>query len=144
MIHCIIAIKRHTTSPLSPLRFLALAICWRHDAIPAIVIVNAIIAAWSIGAVLGPGVGGMLAEPAVSYPGIFSEDGVFGRCVCWYQVLLVSRPTCWKGQWQVLRRIIPACMYSEHTSYSWVRTWPDLLLSFWLKEICPTWFCLSR
>ncbi|CAN0138103.1 unnamed protein product, partial [Laminaria digitata] len=34
---------------------------------------------WSIGAILGPGVGGMLAQPASYYPGTFSQDGVFGR-----------------------------------------------------------------
>ncbi|CAN0255680.1 unnamed protein product, partial [Laminaria digitata] len=37
------------------------------------------LAAWSIGAILGPGVGGMLAQPASNYPGTFSQDGVFGR-----------------------------------------------------------------
>ncbi|CAN0307618.1 unnamed protein product, partial [Laminaria digitata] len=37
------------------------------------------LAAWSIGAILGPGVGGMLAQPASYYPGTFSQDGVFGR-----------------------------------------------------------------
>eukprot|EP00904_Undaria_pinnatifida_P003322 jgi/Undpi1/12991/HiC_scaffold_7.g02655.m1 len=35
--------------------------------------------AWSIGAVLGPGVGGILTEPAINFPGTFSEDGVFGK-----------------------------------------------------------------
>ena len=37
------------------------------------------VAAWSLGAVLGPGVGGMLAQPADHYPGTFSQDGMFGR-----------------------------------------------------------------
>ena len=36
-------------------------------------------AAWSLGAVLGPGVGGMLVEPADHHPGTFSQEGVFGR-----------------------------------------------------------------
>eukprot|EP00904_Undaria_pinnatifida_P003321 jgi/Undpi1/12990/HiC_scaffold_7.g02654.m1 len=34
---------------------------------------------WSVGAVLGPGVGGILAQPATHFPGTFSEDGVFGK-----------------------------------------------------------------
>ncbi|CAN0471040.1 unnamed protein product, partial [Scytosiphon promiscuus] len=41
-----------------------------------------ILAAWSLGAVLGPGVGGMLALPADNFPSIFSQDGVFGRYAC--------------------------------------------------------------
>ena len=38
-------------------------------------------AAWSLGAILGPGIGGILAEPAVHYPRTFSNDGIFGRCL---------------------------------------------------------------
>eukprot|EP00904_Undaria_pinnatifida_P000576 jgi/Undpi1/10519/HiC_scaffold_29.g12969.m1 len=34
---------------------------------------------WSIGGVLGPGVGGILAEPAKHYPLTFSKLGLFGR-----------------------------------------------------------------
>eukprot|EP00904_Undaria_pinnatifida_P000540 jgi/Undpi1/10487/HiC_scaffold_29.g12937.m1 len=33
---------------------------------------------WSIGAVLGPGIGGLLADPAKHHPLIFSKIGVFG------------------------------------------------------------------
>lgn len=35
---------------------------------------------WSLGALLGSGLGGVLAQPATTYPFIFSESGVFGRC----------------------------------------------------------------
>eukprot|EP00904_Undaria_pinnatifida_P005739 jgi/Undpi1/2295/HiC_scaffold_13.g05679.m1 len=35
--------------------------------------------AWSFGTVLGPGVGGILAQPAITYPVTFSKDGIFGR-----------------------------------------------------------------
>lgn len=34
---------------------------------------------WSIGTIVGPAIGGMLANPAKSYPDIFPEDGLFGR-----------------------------------------------------------------
>ncbi|CAM9287714.1 unnamed protein product [Ectocarpus sp. 8 AP-2014] len=33
----------------------------------------------SIGLVIGPGLGGLLAEPATHYPTVFSESGLFGR-----------------------------------------------------------------
>lgn len=29
--------------------------------------------------VVGTGIGGLLAEPSVSYPSLFSDSGVFGR-----------------------------------------------------------------
>ncbi|CAN0563103.1 unnamed protein product, partial [Laminaria digitata] len=35
--------------------------------------------AWSLGGVLGPGLGGVLAEPAKHHPLTFSEHGIFGR-----------------------------------------------------------------
>ncbi|KAL3475328.1 major facilitator superfamily domain-containing protein [Aspergillus californicus] len=34
---------------------------------------------WSIGTILGPAVGGLLAKPAESYPSLFSGDGLFGN-----------------------------------------------------------------
>ncbi|KIX02413.1 uncharacterized protein Z518_08354 [Rhinocladiella mackenziei CBS 650.93] len=34
---------------------------------------------WSIGTIVGPVIGGMLANPAKSYPDIFSPDGFFGQ-----------------------------------------------------------------
>lgn len=36
-------------------------------------------AAFSMGQVIGPGVGGILSEPATYHPGTFSESGIFGR-----------------------------------------------------------------
>ncbi|CAN0421305.1 unnamed protein product, partial [Ascophyllum nodosum] len=36
-------------------------------------------AAWSLGLVVGPGLGGILAEPAIHFPSVFSESGIFGR-----------------------------------------------------------------
>lgn len=34
---------------------------------------------WSIGTIIGPAIGGLLADPAKSYPTHFSRDGLFGR-----------------------------------------------------------------
>ncbi|EXJ90314.1 hypothetical protein A1O1_03413 [Capronia coronata CBS 617.96] len=34
---------------------------------------------WSIGTIIGPAIGGLLADPAKSYPNHFSRDGFFGR-----------------------------------------------------------------
>ncbi|GAB4836178.1 hypothetical protein Ancab_001091 [Ancistrocladus abbreviatus] len=47
-----------------------------------------IIAAWGIGLVVGPAIGGLLALPAEKYPNIFSKGSLFGRlpyllpCLC--------------------------------------------------------------
>lgn len=37
---------------------------------------------WSFGLVIGPAIGGLLAQPAQHYPTVFSESGIFGRCGC--------------------------------------------------------------
>ncbi|XP_077241543.1 protein ZINC INDUCED FACILITATOR-LIKE 1-like isoform X2 [Tasmannia lanceolata] len=43
---------------------------------------------WGIGLIIGPALGGFLAQPAVKYPSIFSENSLFGRfpyflpCLC--------------------------------------------------------------
>jgi hypothetical protein len=34
---------------------------------------------WSIGCIIGPAIGGLLANPVKFYPGIFPKDGLFGR-----------------------------------------------------------------
>ncbi|XP_031382712.1 protein ZINC INDUCED FACILITATOR-LIKE 1-like isoform X2 [Punica granatum] len=44
--------------------------------------------AWGIGLIIGPALGGFLAQPAEKYPNIFSKDSLFGRfpyflpCLC--------------------------------------------------------------
>ncbi|XP_055817021.1 protein ZINC INDUCED FACILITATOR-LIKE 1-like isoform X2 [Solanum dulcamara] len=44
--------------------------------------------AWGIGLIIGPALGGFLAQPAEKYPNIFSKDSIFGRfpyflpCLC--------------------------------------------------------------
>ncbi|RAL07463.1 MFS transporter [Aspergillus homomorphus CBS 101889] len=34
---------------------------------------------WSIGTIIGPAIGGLLAKPAEGYPTLFAPDGIFGR-----------------------------------------------------------------
>lgn len=34
---------------------------------------------WSIGTIIGPAIGGLLAKPAEAYPSLFPADGLFGR-----------------------------------------------------------------
>ncbi|KAK1466521.1 major facilitator superfamily transporter [Colletotrichum cuscutae] len=34
---------------------------------------------WTLGGIIGSAMGGFLAQPAVYYPSVFSEDGIFGR-----------------------------------------------------------------
>ncbi|KAL4883629.1 major facilitator superfamily domain-containing protein [Aspergillus karnatakaensis] len=34
---------------------------------------------WSIGTIIGPAVGGLLAKPAENFPSLFSRDGIYGR-----------------------------------------------------------------
>ena len=34
---------------------------------------------WTLGGIIGSAMGGFLAQPAKFYPGVFSEDGIFGR-----------------------------------------------------------------
>ncbi|KAK4940564.1 hypothetical protein LTR10_019323 [Elasticomyces elasticus] len=34
---------------------------------------------WSIGCIIGPAIGGLLANPVKFYPGVFSKDGLFGQ-----------------------------------------------------------------
>ena len=80
-----------------------------------------LIAAWSIGAVLGPGVGGILTEPAINFPGTFSEDGVFGKCVGWVvgeRYFLCLAPPVQNSCG--MSYDVPVCT-PQHTSYWYVR-----------------------
>ncbi|KAK7819523.1 protein zinc induced facilitator-like 1 [Quercus suber] len=50
--------------------------------------VSTVSTAWGIGLIIGPALGGFLAQPAEKYPNIFSKDSFFGRfpyflpCLC--------------------------------------------------------------
>ncbi|XP_039131815.1 protein ZINC INDUCED FACILITATOR 1-like [Dioscorea cayenensis subsp. rotundata] len=45
---------------------------------------------WGIGLVIGPAVGGYLAQPAESFPNIFSKDSLFGRFPYFLPCLIIS------------------------------------------------------
>ncbi|KAA8642206.1 MFS transporter [Aspergillus tanneri] len=56
---------------------------------------------WSIGTIIGPAIGGLLAKPAEGFPSLFSHDGLFGKypyllpnVVCCI-LLLCSILFCW-------------------------------------------------
>ncbi|EOA19567.1 hypothetical protein CARUB_v10002619mg [Capsella rubella] len=40
---------------------------------------SAVSTAWGIGLIIGPAIGGFLAQPAKQYPSLFSHDSIFGR-----------------------------------------------------------------
>ncbi|XP_022745388.1 protein ZINC INDUCED FACILITATOR-LIKE 1-like [Durio zibethinus] len=57
---------------------------------------------WGIGLIIGPALGGFLAQPAEKYPNIFSKDSLFGRFPYFLPCLAISLfalgvsiPTCW-------------------------------------------------
>ncbi|KAJ6989101.1 protein ZINC INDUCED FACILITATOR-LIKE 1-like [Populus alba x Populus x berolinensis] len=58
--------------------------------------------AWGIGLIIGPALGGFLAQPAEKYPNLFSKDSLFGRfpyflpcfCISLF-ALVVSIVSCW-------------------------------------------------
>uniref|UniRef100_A0A6N2LRK4 Major facilitator superfamily (MFS) profile domain-containing protein n=1 Tax=Salix viminalis TaxID=40686 RepID=A0A6N2LRK4_SALVM len=58
--------------------------------------------AWGIGLIIGPALGGFLAQPAEKYPNLFSKESIFGRfpyflpCLCISLfALVVTIATCW-------------------------------------------------
>ncbi|XVF23368.1 hypothetical protein REPUB_Repub13aG0032200 [Reevesia pubescens] len=57
---------------------------------------------WGIGLIIGPALGGFLAQPAEKYPNIFSKDSLFGRFPYFLPCLAISLfalgvtiATCW-------------------------------------------------
>ncbi|XP_042060915.1 protein ZINC INDUCED FACILITATOR-LIKE 1-like isoform X2 [Salvia splendens] len=72
---------------LGPLRAYASEICRKeHQALGMSVISTS----WGIGLVIGPAVGGFLAQPAEKYPQIFSEKSIFGRFPYFLPCLVIS------------------------------------------------------
>ncbi|KAH7672073.1 Major facilitator sugar transporter-like protein, partial [Dioscorea alata] len=52
--------------------------------------VSLVSSGWGIGLVIGPAVGGYLAQPAESFPNIFSKDSLFGRFPYFLPCLTIS------------------------------------------------------
>ncbi|XP_057767363.1 protein ZINC INDUCED FACILITATOR-LIKE 1-like isoform X2 [Salvia miltiorrhiza] len=72
---------------LGPLRAYASEICRKeHQALGMSVISTS----WGIGLVIGPAVGGFLAQPAEKYPQMFSEKSIFGRFPYFLPCLVIS------------------------------------------------------
>lgn len=79
---------------------------------------------WSIGTIIGPAIGGLLAKPADSYPSLFSANGLFGKfpyllpnLVCSFLLLLSIA-----GSWLFLQETHPGLQHQnaagnlDHTS----------------------------
>ncbi|KAL7120309.1 hypothetical protein ACP275_02G115700 [Erythranthe tilingii] len=51
---------------------------------------SAVSTAWGTGLIIGPALGGFLAQPAEKYPGIFTQDSLFGRFPYLLPCLIIS------------------------------------------------------
>ncbi|KAF3664113.1 Protein ZINC INDUCED FACILITATOR 1 [Capsicum annuum] len=51
---------------------------------------STISSAWGIGLIIGPALGGFLAQPAEKYPAVFSKDSIFGRFPYFLPSLCIS------------------------------------------------------
>ncbi|CAM9181363.1 unnamed protein product [Choristocarpus tenellus] len=85
---------------------------------------------WSIGMVVGPGLGGLLARPAVNMPSLFSDTGLFAR----YPYLLVNMVNAGMGLvgLPLLYFALPETyrLNSVDTS-TWIADFPLVAVSYW-------------
>uniref|UniRef100_A0A1J3CIH8 Protein ZINC INDUCED FACILITATOR-LIKE 1 n=1 Tax=Noccaea caerulescens TaxID=107243 RepID=A0A1J3CIH8_NOCCA len=51
---------------------------------------SAVSTAWGIGLIIGPAIGGFLAQPAKQYPSVFSEESIFGKFPYFLPCLAIS------------------------------------------------------
>ncbi|KAL4607263.1 hypothetical protein ACB092_09G160200 [Castanea dentata] len=72
---------------LGPMRAYASEICRKEYQALGLSIIST---SWGIGLVIGPALGGYLAQPAEKYPNIFSEESLFGRFPYLLPCLLIS------------------------------------------------------
>lgn len=72
---------------LGPVKAYASEICRDEHQALALSIVST---AWGIGLIIGPALGGFLAQPADKYPKIFSETSIFGRFPYFLPCLAIS------------------------------------------------------
>ncbi|KAB5551626.1 hypothetical protein DKX38_008937 [Salix brachista] len=72
---------------LGPMRAYASEVCRKEYQALGMSIIST---SWGIGLVLGPALGGFLAQPAEKYPDIFSTDSLFGRFPYLLPCLLIS------------------------------------------------------
>ncbi|XP_073044231.1 protein ZINC INDUCED FACILITATOR 1-like isoform X1 [Primulina eburnea] len=72
---------------LGPMRAYASEICRKEQEALGMSVVST---SWGIGLVIGPAVGGFLAQPAEKYPHIFSKESIFGRFPYFLPCLTIS------------------------------------------------------
>ncbi|XP_031380096.1 protein ZINC INDUCED FACILITATOR-LIKE 1-like isoform X2 [Punica granatum] len=72
---------------LGPMRAYASEVCRKEYQALAMSIIST---SWGIGLVIGPAVGGFLAQPAEKFPHIFSKESIFGRFPYLLPCLLIS------------------------------------------------------
>lgn len=72
---------------LGPIKAYAIEVCQTEHQALGISVVNTM---WGLGVVIGPGLGGYLAQPAEKYPQTFSKQSVFGRFPYLLPCLVVS------------------------------------------------------
>lgn len=72
---------------LGPMRAYASEVCRKEYQALGMSIIST---SWGIGLVIGPALGGFLAQPAEKYPNIFSKDSLFGRFPYFLPCLLIS------------------------------------------------------
>uniref|UniRef100_A0A7N0T6P8 Major facilitator superfamily (MFS) profile domain-containing protein n=1 Tax=Kalanchoe fedtschenkoi TaxID=63787 RepID=A0A7N0T6P8_KALFE len=72
---------------LGPMRAYASEVCRKeHQALG----LSTISTAWGLGLIIGPAIGGFLAQPAKNYPHWFSQESLFGRFPYFLPCLLIS------------------------------------------------------
>ncbi|CAL5420504.1 unnamed protein product [Camellia sinensis] len=72
---------------LGPMRAYASEVCRKEYQALGMSIVST---SWGIGLVIGPALGGFLAQPAEKYPNIFSKESIFGRFPYFLPCLTIS------------------------------------------------------
>ncbi|WCJ28672.1 zinc induced facilitator-like 1 [Euphorbia peplus] len=72
---------------LGPMRAYASEVCRKEYQALGMSIIST---SWGIGLVIGPALGGFLAQPTKKYPSIFSEDSLFGRFPYFLPCLVIS------------------------------------------------------
>ncbi|KAK9265536.1 hypothetical protein L1049_001719 [Liquidambar formosana] len=72
---------------LGPMRAYASEVCCKEYQALGMSIIST---SWGLGLVMGPALGGFLAQPAEKYPNLFSKDSLFGRFPYLLPCLLIS------------------------------------------------------
>ncbi|KAF2583398.1 hypothetical protein F2Q68_00000450 [Brassica cretica] len=74
---------------------------------------SAVSTAWGIGLIIGPAMGGFLAQPAKQYPSLFSEESVFGKFPYFLPCLVIS---CFALLVTIVSLRIPETLHNHKTA----------------------------